>query len=446
MNQNSIQIKAEARVLFVDMNSFFARCEQQVNFWLRNRPVGVCVYTGKYGCVISLSTEAKALGIKAGTRLNDVMALHPDFIPVESNPARYRQFHTKIINILQQHCKDVVPKSIDEAIINLSNYEHSDPVAIAKQIKRDILEKVGDWLECSVGIAPNAFLAKLASVQGKKKGGLMRITPQNIDEVLSSLKLGDLPGIGANMSYRLERAGIMTPLEMRYATPQRLKTIFKSIDGIYWHYRLNFIETNIVAHDYKGMQAMRQISAEKRKHIEYIEQLFMTLCLTLEKRMVHHKFYCKSIGFTARYEDGTRWDDAFAITLPVQDAVSLMRMIRLRIGKFEQLSGAGPVLNTHIDSMRVAVTNFVNTGNMFYSLFDDIEQKDVALKTMYDIKSKFGADKLIRAMEMTDGKVIKDVIGFGSVKDLTELDYKAAIFQPPLKPAHEQNEDHYQEF
>ena len=420
-------------MLFIDMNSFFARCEQQVNFWLRNRPVGVCVYTGKYGCVISLSTEAKERGLKAGMRLNDVMAICPDFIPVESNPTRYREFHTKIINVLQQHCQDVVPKSIDEAIINLTNYDHSDPIAIALKIKREILEKVGDYLECSVGIAPNAFLAKLASVRGKKRGGLMMITPQNIDEVLSDLKLGDLPGIGANMSYRLERSGIKTPLEMRHATPQRLKAIFKSIDGIYWHYRLNFVETNIVAHDYRGMQAMRQISAEKRKSLDYIDQLFMTLCLTLEKRMVHHKFYCKSIGFTARYEDGTRWDDGFVITIPVQDAVNLMRMIRLRVDKFEKLSGAGPVFNNNITQMRVAVTNFVNTGNMFYSLFDDMEQKDTALKTMYEIKNKFGADKLIRAMEMTDGKVIKDVIGFGSVKDLTELDYKMPTTPQPAK-------------
>lgn len=429
MNQNSIQVKAEPRVLFVDMNSFFARCEQQVNFWLRNRPVGVCVYTGKYGCVISLSTEAKELGIKAGTRLNEVMAMCPDFIPVESNPARYRDFHKKIISILKENCDDVVPKSIDEAIINLTNYEGADPLAIAKRIKRDILERVGDWLECSIGIAPNAFLAKLASVRGKKKGGLMMITPQNIDEVLSDLKLGDLPGIGANMSYRLERNGVKTPLEMRYATPQRLKAIFKSIDGIYWHYRLNFIETNIVAHDYRGMQAMRQISGEKRKHIEYIDQLFMTLCLTLEKRMVHHKFYSKSIGFTAQYEDGTRWDDGFTISIPVQDAVSLMRMIRQRIAKFEQMAQCEPVMRTGITTMRVAVTNFVNTENMFYSLFEDMEQKDKALKTMYSIKEKFGQDKLIRAVEMTDGKVIKDVIGFGSVKDLTDLDYKDAALK-----------------
>jgi DNA polymerase-4 len=150
----------------------------------------------------------------------------------------------------------------------------------------------------------------------------------------------------------------------------------------------------------------------------------MTLCLTLEKRMVNHKFYCKSVGFTARYEDGTRWDDAFTISTPVQDAISLMQMIRIRMGKFEQLTGTAPILNTHIDSMRVAVTNFVNNGNMLYSLFEDMERKETALKTMHEIKSKFGSDKLIRAVEMTDGKVIKDVIGFGSVKDLTELDYK----------------------
>jgi len=88
------------------------------------------------------------------------------------------------------------------------------------------------------------------------------------------------------------------------------------------------------------------------------------------------------------------------------------------------MSGTGPVMTTGITSMRVAVTNFVNTENMFYSLFEDMEQKDKALKTMYSIKEKFGQDKMIRAIEMTDGKVIKDVIGFGSVKDLTDLDYK----------------------
>jgi DNA polymerase-4 len=425
MNQNSLQPKTEPRVLFVDMNSFFARCEQQVNYWLRNRPVGVCVYTGRFGCVISLSTEAKERGLKAGMRLNEAIKICPDLIPLESNPARYREFHKKIIHVLQSYSKDVVPKSIDEAIVNLNGYErlHEHPVELAKQIKEDILKTVGDWLTCSVGIAPNAFLAKLGSDLGKKRGGLLLITPQNIDEVLHPLKLGDLPGIGRNMAYRLERAGIMTPLQMRYTPAQRLKAVFKSIEGHYWHCRLNFIETNIVAHEYRGMQAMRQISGDKRQSMQYIEQLFMTLCLTLEKRMVRHKFYCKSLSFTANYEDGSRWDDAFTITTPVQDAISLMRMIRIRIEKFEEVTGSAPVFNHQVTGLRVAVTNFVDNGDALFNLFEDMEQRQTALKTMHAIKDKFGADKLVRAVELTDSVVVKDVIGFGSVKDLSDLDY-----------------------
>jgi len=75
--------------------------------------------------------------------------------------------------------------------------------------------------------------------------------------------------------------------------------------------------------------------------------------------------------------------------------------------------------------MRVSVTNFVDNSNVLYSLFEDISREDTARKTMHQIKDKFGQDKLVRAVEMTDGKVIKDVIGFGSVKDLTSLDYAA---------------------
>ncbi|MDT3401499.1 hypothetical protein [Mucilaginibacter terrae] len=74
--------------------------------------------------------------------------------------------------------------------------------------------------------------------------------------------------------------------------------------------------------------------------------------------------------------------------------------------------------------MRVAVTNFVDNGDMLYNLFEDMDQKKTALKTMHEIKDKFGSDKLIRAMEMHDTPVVKDVIGFGSVKDLSELDYQ----------------------
>ena len=431
MNLNSIKVQTEPRVLFVDMNSFFARCEQQDNYWLRGRPVAVCVYTGKFGFAIALSVEAKRMGVKTGMRLNEAMKICPELIPLESNPNRYRQYHTKIINVLKRYCPEVIPKSIDEAIVNLTNYQliYPDTVFTAQKIKEDIKREIGDWLTCSIGIAPNSFLAKLGSDIGGFDG-LQIITAQNIDDKLGALKLSDLPGIGKNMVYRLERAGILTPLQMRYTPPERLKAVFKSIEGLYWHYKLNFVETGMSVSDYKGMQAMRQISADKRSNPEYIEQLFLTLCSTLERRMVHHNFYCKNIAFTVKYVDDSRWDDGFSISVPIQDAISLMRMIKKRIARFEETTQSAPVFNDQISGLRVMVTDFVNTGKMMYSLFEDVNRGEKARKTMYAIQQKFGADKLKRAVEVTDGKVVADVIGFGCVKDLSELDYLATANDP----------------
>lgn len=178
--------------------------------------------------------------------------------------------------------------------------------------------------------------------------------------------------------------------------------------------------------DYKGMQAMRQISADKRSNPEYIAQLFLTLCTTLERRMVHHHFYCKNVAFTVNYVDESRWEDGFSISTPIQDAISLMRMIKKRIARFEETTQAEPVFNDKISGLRVMVTDFVNNGKMLYSLFEDVNRGETARKTLYAIQQKFGADKLRRAVEITEGKVVADVIGFGCVKDLTDLDYLSA--------------------
>ncbi|MGQ0829984.1 MAG: DNA polymerase Y family protein, partial [Bacteroidota bacterium] len=185
MNNNSLTIQTEPRVLFIDMNSFFASCEQQINYWLRGRPVGVCVYTGKSGCIISPSIEAKRKGVKVGMRLNEAILICPELVPVETNAKRYRDFHVKIINVLKKYSNDVIPKSIDEAVISFHDYKliHKDIVVVAKKIKEDIRNEVGDWLKCSIGIAPNGFLAKLAS-DIQKPDGLTVITLENIDAVL----------------------------------------------------------------------------------------------------------------------------------------------------------------------------------------------------------------------------------------------------------------------
>ena len=417
VNRNSV-IK-DHLVLFIDMNSFFASCEQQVNYYLRGRPVGVCVYTGRYGAIIALSIEAKKRGLKGIMRLDEAMKICPDLVPVETRPERYREYHVKVMKVLNKYSQDVIPKSIDEAIVDISDYHllYKDPLELAKKIKEDIKKEAGDWLQCSIGIAPNAFLAKLAS-NLQKPNGLVQITSENIDDVLKKLKLTDLPGIAKGNAKRLINAGINTPLQLRYTSPEKLKTALHSIIGLYWHYRLNFKEVDQISdHEYKSMQAMRQISKEQRKSLDTLNQLLNSLCMKLEQRMVKQDVYCRDFSIYIKYENGSSWGDKLHSEKPLQDGLEILNLLKLRMRKFEKANQCENIVNKQMTSIAVVVTNFIDSELINLNLFEDTIKTGNLRKTVYDIKNRFGKDKIMKAAEMGDEQILKDVIGFGSIKD-----------------------------
>jgi DNA polymerase-4 len=422
VNSNSLNTKLEARVLFVDMNSFFASCEQQTNYWLRGRPVAVCVYTGKYGCVIAPSIEAKRYGIKLGMRLNEAIRVCPELVPLETDPDKYRTFHSRFIKILQRYSDDVIPKSIDEAVVDLTSYKHIHPdvVAVAKQIKKNIREEVGDWLKCSIGVAPNAFLAKLAS-DIQKPDGLTVIDPQNIESVLKKLELKDLPGIAKGMEKRLNKAGIYTPLDLRKSTPEKLKAACKSIVGLHWYYRLHFQEVDLLDNpDYKNMSAMRQVSRDQRRDVDVLRDIMMMLCLTLEKRMMQKNVFCKRVTFHASYEEGNSYGDHFYTAQPLQDGMEIFHILEERIKKYEQKNHLTEnVINNMVSSIGVVIGDFMHEDVMQLNIFDNSHIKNNKLrKTVYDIKGKYGMRTIKRASELGDQPAVDDVIGFGNVKDV----------------------------
>ncbi|MEZ0487485.1 DNA polymerase Y family protein [Fibrella aquatica] len=419
MNDNRLRTHLEPTVLFVDMNSFFASCEQQDNYWLRGRPIAVCVYTGARGCVIAPSIEAKQKGVKTGMRLDEAMALCPDLVPVETSPDRYRAYHVKLINVFKWFSDDVLPKSIDEAVIDLTRYQlaYKSMPEVAQRIKQAIRSDVGDYLRCSIGIAPNAFLAKLAS-NLKKPDGLVTISPANIDEVLGTLSLTDLPGIGHNMAARLQAGGINTPLELRYASPDRLKLVCKSIIGWHWHLRLNFGgEVDLATHAYKQMQAIRSVSSAQRTSSEALETILRTLCLTLERRMVHQQFFCRRLQGWVRYHNDKRYEDGLTFTIPMQDGIDLFDLLRSRMRRYEDAHRCGPLLNNDVRQIGVGVGDFIPADHIQYTLFEDNTRKDKFRQTLHAINDRFGKNSIMRATELRDDK-LTDLIGFGSIKDL----------------------------
>jgi DNA polymerase-4 len=223
------------RTLFLDMNAFFAQCEQQANPKLRGKPVGVAPYTGDTGCVIAASYEAKRRGVKTGTIVWKARQLCPDIIIIEPDTVKYRSIHQAITDVLGRY-GPFRALSIDEMVLPLWPNERPYALDIGRAIKADIREAVGDYLTCSIGIGPNQFYAKVAT-DLHKPDGLVEITMESARDVLSRLKLTDLPGINMGMERQLTARGIFSPMILFDAPVGRLRRQL-GVVGEYWHLRL----------------------------------------------------------------------------------------------------------------------------------------------------------------------------------------------------------------
>lgn len=418
ISQNSMAYNPHSLAMYVDMNSFFASCEQQENEALRGQPIGVITHPSEYACVIAPSVEAKRFGVKTGMRLPDCRALCPEMVPVLARPYIYRQYHMKIMAVLNSYCSDVIARSIDEAVMNLTSYHYiyPDPMELARRIKADLAKSCGHFVKCSIGIAPNAFLAKLAT-EIEKPDGLVRITPENIDGYLAKMQLTDLPGIAKANEKRLQMIGIKNPLQMRHSSDALLRKAFGGIVGNYWHRRLNFMETDIYQNDYKGMSATRTVSRQQRENPQALESLFISLCTRLEQRMVKQKAFCKDIYFYIRYHGMPGWDTKIHLNQPTQDALEMRQYIRQRIEAFEK-EREYKLFNTSVQGMGISISNFVKGERIQYGLFDNKINQDKARAVLYDIKDKYNKNIVRKASETVQPHEMRDAIGFGSVKDL----------------------------
>src|SRR5277367_3695045 len=173
--------KPAVQWLFLDLNAFFASCEQQENPALRGKPVIVVQTLTDSACAIAASYAAKAFGIKTGTLVREARRLCPAVIPVQANHRLYTDYHDRILNAVDTCLPIGKIMSIDEVACRLMGTERQIPAAreLALKIKRALRDQVGECLTCSIGIAPNVFLGKVGS-DLQKPDGLVVITAENL--------------------------------------------------------------------------------------------------------------------------------------------------------------------------------------------------------------------------------------------------------------------------
>jgi len=218
--------------LHIDLNSFFASVEQQLHPEYRDRPVAVVPTKADTTCCIAASYEAKALGIKTGTQVGEAKRICPDIVLIEGDHAVYAKYSHAIAEAVELCCPVAHTPSIDEMVCQLMGREQEPPRArqIALAIKQKIKDDVGIALRCSIGMAPNRYLAKIASDM-QKPDGLIGLLPSQLPRAIAHLELRDLPGVGARTEARLNAKGITTMEQLLALDRNGMHALWNSVWG-----------------------------------------------------------------------------------------------------------------------------------------------------------------------------------------------------------------------
>lgn len=243
------------KIVHVDMDAFYASVEQRDDPRLRGRPV-VVAWLGGRSVVCAASYEARRYGVHSAMPASWAERQCPDAIFVPPDFNRYRTVSRQVREIFRRHTDAIEPLSLDEAYLDVSENKAGLPTAtqVARVIRRQILEEL--HLTASAGVAPNKFLAKIAS-DWRKPDGLFVIRPTDVDAFLTPLAVGKLPGVGKVMRRKLADMNVMTIGELRTVPAARLEQGFGR-----WGRRLYELARGIDEHAVEPHRPTLQVSAE----------------------------------------------------------------------------------------------------------------------------------------------------------------------------------------
>jgi DNA polymerase IV len=211
------------KIVHVDMDAFYASVEQRDNPELRGKPV-VVAWKGKRSVVCAASYEARRFGVRSAMAAIHAERLCPEAVFIPPDFTRYRAVSRAVRDILLRHTELIEPLSLDEAYLDVT--ENKTGLATATKVASTIRQQIREELNltASAGVAPNKFLAKVAS-DWRKPNGLFVIQPAEVDEFLTPLPVGRIPGVGKVTEEKLARLGLRTVGELRDRSLEELQTL-----------------------------------------------------------------------------------------------------------------------------------------------------------------------------------------------------------------------------
>ncbi|MEK6702723.1 MAG: helix-hairpin-helix domain-containing protein [Planctomycetota bacterium] len=405
--------------LYVDMNSFFASVEQQLDPHLRGRPVAVVPMDVDTTSVIAASYEAKAFGIKTGTRVGDAKRMCPGLICVQGAHDNYIRMHHAVIAAIDTVLPVDRVCSVDEFACRLLRDERLPDRAaeLATRMKAAIRKHCGLCMTSSIGIAPNRFLAKVAA-DIKKPDGFTIIQKHELPQRLYSLKLMDFPGIGPKMHQRLLSAGISTVQRLCELSPTELRRAWGSIIGEEWHSRLRGEQLH-EAHTITRSIGHSNVLSPKRRGEEEARAVAVRLLSKVAQRARAMGYVGEQLTVGVRFlvprdHPPQKWHET--IKLPgtmggggQNDTGSLLRALTSAWSRKPK----GTMLK-----LGITLHNLTPIASATPGLFTD-KRDSARLSTALDlVNKKWGADTLYPASMHSAKKAAPRRIAFGNIPDL----------------------------
>lgn len=408
-------LNPEEKVIFhIDMNSYFASCEQQANPFLRGKPIGVCEHLG--GIIIAPSIEAKKLGIKTAFPVWEAKKICPQIILLYTDPEKYRNTTMRFLKILYSYTEEIEKYSIDEAFIDMTaNVRHEkDPWEAARQIaleiKAKMVKSVGDWIRCSIGIGPSKLIAKIGS-DLQKPDGLTVVPPDKVETLYDRLSLTDIPGIAKRTERNLNLLGIKTLRDLR-----------------------DYQETKLIAHFGimgKHLSAMGKLRGSWRETefgeeapIKSMGHAYTLPKTTTDQALALQVLYKLSemVGKRLR-EAGLMGNIVHFITSDKdRDYLSQRRKLNYFTSDGREIFMeaekifAGRAMARSFRLIGVTVAGLKEASDQ-QALFESDRRKKRLVSALDKINDKYGDFTVARIPAWQAGSVIRDSIGFGRMKE-----------------------------
>ena len=415
------------RWLFLDLNAYFASVEQQENPALRGRAVIVAPGGIETTCAIAASYEAKKYGIKTGTPVWEARTRCPDLAVIPANHELYVDYHDRIVAEIERHIPVTKVCSIDEVACRLLDNENDEASvrALSARIKAGIRGNVGEWLGCSIGIAPNRLLAKLASDM-MKPDGLVILKAEELPQRLFALPLTAIAGIGAKMKSRLARGGVNDIEQLCDRMPRAAGSVWGGLDGDRLWYLLHGVDLPEKPTQMRSI-GHSHVLAPKSRGSEAARLTARRLALKAAARLRRKNVQARLLMLHVRFEDGRgKWK----ASVPLPATQDSFRIIAALDALWPQLVATAPK-GFQLRQVGVMLANLQPVQGEQGSLFENLDPnhelargvRTEALSRALDrINTRFGRNAVTLG-PTTGGRVdrVGTSIAFGRIPDLAEF-------------------------